>query len=62
MTSKYKGYTGKVLDINLTTGAIGQYLVTDEDRERFLGGRFLSTKILWDQLKPGIDALSSDIS
>ncbi len=25
MTSKYKGYTGKVLDINLTTNAIGEY-------------------------------------
>ena len=36
MASKFKGYTGKVLDINLTTGAIGQYPVTDEDREKFL--------------------------
>jgi aldehyde:ferredoxin oxidoreductase len=60
MASKYKGYMGKVLDINLTSGAIGEYPVTDEDREKFLGGRFLSTKILWDQLKPGVDALSPD--
>ena len=60
MTSKFKGYTGKVLDINLTTGTVGEYPVTDEDREKFLGGRFLSTKILWDQLKPGVDPLSQD--
>jgi aldehyde:ferredoxin oxidoreductase len=60
MASKYKGYAGKLLDIDLTTGAVGEYPVTDEDREKFLGGRFLSAKILWDQLKPGVDPLSPD--
>jgi aldehyde:ferredoxin oxidoreductase len=57
MTSKYKGYMGKMLDINLSTNEIGEYNVTDKDRELFLGGRYLSTKILWDELKPGIDPL-----
>ena len=60
MASQYKGYTGKVLDIDLTTGNSGEYIVSDEDRERFLGGRFLSTKILWDELEPGVDPLSPD--
>ena len=60
MATKYKGYAGKVLDVNLTDGTIGEYPMTDEDREKFLGGRFLSTKILWDQLSPGIDPLSPD--
>jgi aldehyde:ferredoxin oxidoreductase len=60
MASKYKGYTGKMLDINLTTGNIGTYEVSDHDRERFIGGRFLTTKILWDELAPGIDPLSPD--
>lgn len=60
MASKYKGYAGKVLDINLTTGAVGEYPLTDDDREKFLGGRFISTKILWDALKPGTDPLSPD--
>jgi len=58
MTSRFKGYTGKILDINLSTEAIGTYTLSDQDRERFLGGRFISTKILWDQLAPGIDPLS----
>ncbi len=58
MPTKYKGYTGRVLDIDLSTGKIGEYPVSDIDRERFLGGRFLSTKILWDLLEPGIDPLS----
>ncbi|HMA86513.1 MAG TPA: aldehyde ferredoxin oxidoreductase family protein [Desulfosalsimonadaceae bacterium] len=60
MATQYKGYAGKVLDVNLTDGTIGEYPLTDADREKFLGGRFLSTKILWDQLSPGIDPLSPD--
>ena len=60
MASKYKGYMGKILDVDLTSGKIGTYDLSDRDRERFIGGRFISTKILWDELKPGIDPLSPD--
>ncbi|MBC2712198.1 MAG: aldehyde ferredoxin oxidoreductase family protein [Desulfosarcina sp.] len=60
MASRFDGYMGKILDINLSTETIGEYPVSDKDRERFLGGRFLSTKIMWDELKPGIDPLSDD--
>ncbi|MGV8081695.1 MAG: aldehyde ferredoxin oxidoreductase family protein [Syntrophales bacterium] len=60
MASKYKGYMGKILDVDLTSGKIGSYDLSDRDRERFIGGRFISTKILWDELKPGIDPLSEE--
>ncbi len=60
MASRYRGYTGKVLDVNLTTGGTGEYELSDRDRELFLGGRYLSTKILWDELGPGIDPLSDE--
>lgn len=60
MASRYKGYMGKILDVDLTSGTIGTYELSDRDRERFIGGRFISTKILWDELKPGIDPLSAD--
>jgi aldehyde:ferredoxin oxidoreductase len=60
MASRFKGYTGRALDIDLTTGKIGEYDISDKDRELFLGGRYLSTKILWDELKPGIDPLSPE--
>ncbi|HDP25346.1 MAG TPA: aldehyde:ferredoxin oxidoreductase [Deltaproteobacteria bacterium] len=60
MASRYKGYMGKILDIDLTSGKTGTYEVSDRDRERFVGGRFLATKILWDELKPGTDPLSSE--
>ncbi len=49
-----------MLDVNLTTGKVGEYQVSDTDRELFLGGRYLSTKILWDELKPGVDPLSDE--
>lgn len=60
MASKYKGYTGKILDVNLSSGKIGSYELSDRDRERFIGGRFISTKILWDDMKAGVDPLSPD--
>lgn len=60
MASKYKGYMGKILDVNLSTGKIGTFELSDRDRERFVGGRFISSKIMLDELKPGIDPLSPD--
>ena len=60
MASKYKGYMGKILDIDLSSGKIGTFELSDRDRERFVGGRFISTKIMLDELKPGIDPLSPD--
>jgi len=60
MASKYKGYMGKILDVDLSTGKTSEYPISDKDRELFLGGRFISTKILWDELKAGTDPLSSD--
>ncbi|RLB89744.1 MAG: aldehyde:ferredoxin oxidoreductase [Deltaproteobacteria bacterium] len=60
MAIKYKGYMGKILDIDLTFGKMSEYPLSDEDRELFLGGRFISTKILWDELEAGTDPLSPD--
>jgi aldehyde:ferredoxin oxidoreductase len=60
MASKYKGYMGKVLEVDLSTGRTSEYPLSDKDREMFLGGRFISTKILWDELKPGVDPLSPE--
>jgi len=60
MATKYKGYTGRVAKVDLTSGKITDYKVSDEDRELYLGGRYLSTKILMDELAPGIDPLSED--
>ncbi len=58
MSTRFSAYTGKILDVNLSAGEVGEYPISDEDRELFLGGRFLAARILWDALRPGVDPLS----
>ena len=56
-----KGYYGKLLEINLTTGEIKKTDIPEKDIKRFIGGRGLGTKILYDKLPaPGIDPLSPE--
>jgi aldehyde:ferredoxin oxidoreductase len=57
---KYKGYKGKILTVDLGTGTFGQMPLTDEMVELYLGGRGLATRILYDELKPGIEPFSAD--
>jgi aldehyde:ferredoxin oxidoreductase len=55
-----KGWNGKILRVDLTTG---KSIVQEYDSDfalRFLGGRGFAAKILWDDLKPGTDPLSPD--
>ncbi len=55
------GYHGVILDIDLSSGKIEKAAVTPEDLEKFVGGRGLGMKILWDRLKkPGVDPLSAE--
>lgn len=55
------GYYGKLLDINLTTSEINKTQIPEEDLKRFVGGRGLGTKILWDKLPgPGVNPLSPE--
>ncbi len=60
MGTKYKGYMGDFLDIDLSTGEIKHYDIDDRDLERFIGNKGLAAKILYDNLKPGVDPLSED--
>ena len=61
MSSQRHGYHGVILDIDLTTGKIERKPVPVEDTAKFVGGRGLGMKILWDRLKtPGTDALSPE--
>ena len=60
MGSKYGGYMGKILDIDLSRKSIGDYPVSDRDREKYIGGKTLASKILYDELEPGADPLGPD--
>lgn len=58
---KIKGYHGKILKIDLTTGKIEKIALKEEDLVKFVGGRGLGVKLLWDNLKkPGVDPLSPE--
>ncbi|MBQ9815695.1 MAG: aldehyde ferredoxin oxidoreductase family protein [Lachnospiraceae bacterium] len=48
METKYGGYMGKVLEVDLTTQAVSEYPWTDKDRELFIGGKTMADKILYD--------------
>jgi len=59
MRNQVFGYHGRLLDINLSTGKYSSTTIPSDDTEKFLGGRGLGMKILWDRLRqPGINPLS----
>ena len=58
--SKYGGYVGRVLEIDLTEQTSRDYPWTDEDRELYIGGKAMATKILYDNLKGTEDPLGPD--
>jgi len=51
------GYLGKFLRIDLSSRILGTFEPPEEDLVHFLGNKGLATKILYDEMKPGIDPL-----
>lgn len=60
MQSKYGGYMGRVLHINLSTGDVTDYPWTDKDRELYIGGKTMAAKILYDTLTGRENAYSEE--
>lgn len=60
MQSKYGGYMGRVLQINLSTGDVTDYPWTDKDRELYIGGKAMAAKILYDTLTGRENAYSEE--
>jgi len=54
------GWTGKFLRVNLSRNKALAEQYDAAIAKGFLGGRGFAVKILWDELKPGTDALSPD--
>ena len=50
MASKYAGYMGKVMMVDLTTETVSEYPWSDEQRELYLGGKIMAARILCDHL------------
>ncbi|MBT4363576.1 MAG: hypothetical protein HOD17_03725, partial [Desulfobacteraceae bacterium] len=51
----HKGYTGKILRIDLSTGSIKE-LETDLYSSRFIGGRGIAAKVHLDEVPTDTDA------
>jgi len=54
------GYMGKILRVNLTTGAISKDEVDPAVAQNYIGGSGLATKILYDELPARIDPLGAE--
>ena len=60
MNSKYAGYMGKVMMVDLSTETVTEYPWTDKDRELYLGGKIMAAKILCDHLSGKETAFSEE--
>jgi len=55
-----KGWNGKILRVNLTKRKVAMQKFDSKFALNWLGGRGFAAKILWDELKAGVDALSPE--
>ncbi len=54
------GYAGKILRADLTREAVKISSLDEKKAEKFIGGKGLGAKILYDSVKPGIDPFSPE--
>ena len=55
-----KGWNGKILRVNLSTGETKIETFDEEFAKKYIGGRGFASRILWDELEPGIDPLGPE--
>jgi len=60
MSTELGGYMGKVLKLDLTNQESSEYPWTDEERAKWLGGKIMAAKILYDNLEAGTEPLSPE--
>ena len=48
MSTRYGGYMGKVMVLDLSKKKVAEYPWTDRDRELYIGGKMMGAKILSD--------------
>jgi len=54
------GWNGKVLRVNLSSGKVIVEKYNADLAMKYVGGRGFAVRILWDELRPGIDPLGSE--
>ncbi len=55
-----KGLNGRILRVNLSNGIISKEEIDETLARDFIGGRGLASRILFDELSPGIDPLGPE--
>ena len=55
-----KGYCGKVMRVNLTTRTTSVEPLKENEVRQLLGGRGIAAKYYYDEIGPGVDALSEE--
>ncbi|MBQ2776982.1 MAG: aldehyde:ferredoxin oxidoreductase, partial [Peptococcaceae bacterium] len=60
MSSKYSGYMGKVMAVDLTTETVSEYPWSDTEQELYIGGKIMAARILADHLTGKETAFSED--
>jgi aldehyde:ferredoxin oxidoreductase len=54
------GYTGKILEVNLSNGKIEIKSIKEGDQRKFIGGSGLAANIFFDSVDPNVDPLSPE--
>ncbi len=55
-----KGYFGRLLKVDLTTGNAEDLPLGDDDLRRYVGGSTLAARIIYDYVTPGMDPLAPE--
>ena len=58
--SKYKGYMGKIIKIDLTSQTVEDYPWSDEYRRKYIGGKAVASRIMYDTFKGDEDPLGPE--
>ena len=54
------GTSNRIIELDLSTGRVTDFQVSDDDRQRYLGGKGLGLKLLYERLERGIDPLGEE--
>ncbi|MCP4157156.1 MAG: aldehyde ferredoxin oxidoreductase, partial [bacterium] len=57
---KITGTNNRILEIDVSTRSFKETRVSETDRKKYLGGKGLGLKLLFDRMAPGIDPLGSE--
>jgi aldehyde:ferredoxin oxidoreductase len=57
---EYYGYVGKILIVDLSAGTVETETLDPDMTRNFIGGFGINTRLAYDHIKPGVDALSPD--